>query len=127
VGLLLSLSFPINKNVWSSSFVLVTSGLASLLWGLLIWLIDVKQKVSWTKPGIIFGANAITAYVLHDLLIYPFSRIQVGGTSIQSHFMNYAGSIIQPELASLIWAILYTSLCFLPIWWMYRKKIFVKI
>jgi predicted acyltransferase len=126
-GLILSLSFPLNKNVWSSSFVLVTAGLASLLWCLLIWLIDKKQKVSWTKPGVIFGANAITAYVLHDLLIYPFNRIPIGGCSVQTHFMNFFGSIIQPELASLIWAILYTSLCFLPIWWMYSRKIFIKI
>ena len=126
-GLLLSLSFQINKNVWSSSFVLVTAGLASLLWGFIIYLIDVKGLVRWTKPGIIFGANAIAAYVLHDLLIYPLSRINIQGNSIQGHFMEFFQGFLPVNLASLFWAIFYVFICFLPIYWMYRKKIFLKI
>jgi predicted acyltransferase len=126
-GLIFSISFPINKNVWSSSFVLVTAGLASLLWSLLIFLIDVKQWDGWTKPGIIFGANAISAYVLHYLLIYPFSRIPMGGSSFQTHFMEFFQGFLPVNLASLFWAMFYVFIGFLPIYWMYRKKIFIKI
>lgn len=126
-GIMLSFSFPINKNVWSSSFVLVTSGIASLLWAAAIWLIDVKQLTSWAMPGMVFGANAISAYVLHYLLAYPLNRIPIAGASVQSHLMQCLGAFVQPTLASLIWALLYTALCFLPVFWMYRKKVFIKI
>lgn len=126
-GLLISLSFPLNKNVWSSSFVLVTSGLASLLWSLLIYLVDFKNKKGWVLPGIIFGMNALAAYVLHYILIYPFNRIGIKGKSIQEWFMNFFGGVIQPEAASLLWAILYVVVCFIPVYIFYRKKIFIKI
>lgn len=126
-GILLSSSFPINKNVWSSSYVLVTSGLVTLLWSFLIYIIDIKNFTKWTRPGIIFGANAITAYVLHYLIAYPLGYFKIGNASIQGHFMNSLSVILPAELASLLWAILYVFICFLPIWWMYRKKIFIKI
>lgn len=126
-GLLLSSSFPINKNVWSSSFVLVTSGLASMLWSILIYFIDIKGYKKWAMPGIIFGSNAITAYVLHYLFHYPFEAIKFGGISIQHHFMTFFSGFLSDNLASLFWAIFYTFVCFLPIWWMYRKKIFLKV
>ncbi|MBN2807020.1 MAG: DUF5009 domain-containing protein [Prolixibacteraceae bacterium] len=126
-GWLISFTFPVNKNVWSSSFVLLTSGMAALLWALLVYVVDMKEHSKWVKPGIIFGSNAITAYVLHYLFHYPLGRIKVGGTSFHQLFMDALGSFLSPNLTSLCWAIFYTFLCFLPIWWMYRKKVFVKI
>ena len=126
-GILLSYSFPINKNVWSSSYVLLTSGLATMLWSFLIYLIDIKKISKWTRPGIIFGANAITAYVLHYLMAYPLGRLKIGSASIQGHFMHTFSKVIPAELASLFWAIFFTFICFLPLWLMYRKKVFVKV
>lgn len=126
-GLLLSSSFPINKNAWTSSFVLVTCGLASLLWGVSIYVIDVKGWSKWAKPGIIFGANAITVYALHEVLIMPIDRIHIGAHSLKGWVMNLFNGFLPAELASLAWALLYVFICFLPIWWMYRKNIFVKI
>jgi predicted acyltransferase len=126
-GLLLSFSFPLNKNVWSSSFVLVTSGLAALVWAVLVYGVDVKGFTTLVRPGVIFGSNAITAYVLHYLFHYPLGRIKVGGTSFHQFFMDALGSFLSPNLTSLCWAVFYTFLCFLPVWWMYRKKVFVKI
>ncbi|MFA9390012.1 MAG: acyltransferase family protein [Prolixibacteraceae bacterium] len=126
-GLLLSSSFPVNKNAWTSSFVLVTSGLASIFWSVLMFVIDVKGWRKWAKPGIIFGANAITAYVLHEVLIIPIDRIQLGSHSLKGWVMVLFNGFLPPEMASLAWALFFVFLCFLPIWWMYRKKIFVKI
>lgn len=126
-GLLMSLSFPINKNVWSSSFALVTSGLASLLWALMIWLIDLKDKKKWALPGIIFGMNALAAYVLHFILLHPFKRIDISGKTIQEWYMYHFSEVIQPEIASLLWAILCVAFCFIPIYIFYRKKIFIKL
>lgn len=126
-GFLLSSSFPINKNVWTSSFVLVTCGLASLLWGVSIFVIDVKGWSRWAKPGIIFGANAITAYVLHEVLIMPIERIHVGAHSLKGWVIAMFNGFLPAEMASLAWALFYVFICFLPIWWMYSKKFFVKI
>lgn len=126
-GILLSSSFPINKNLWTSSFVLVTCGLAALIWSITIYLVDVRKWTKMARPGIIFGANAITAYVIHDFLIYPLYWIKIGGQSIKSLIMDLLNTFMVQELASLCWAVFYVFLCFLPIWWMYRKKVFVKI
>jgi predicted acyltransferase len=126
-GLLLSSSFPVNKNVWSSSYVLVTAGLASMLWSFMIYLMDQKGWVRWAKPGIVFGANAITAYILHYLLYYPFGYINFGGSSLQNHFMDIFSGFLPQNLASLLWAVVYVVICYIPIWFMYRKKILIKI
>ena len=122
--------FPFNKSIWSSSYVLFTSGLGFLILASLIWVIDeLKYSNMFTKIGVIFGMNAITAYVLHGILNIPLYSISIGkNESIQSFFMD---SIIltglAPEFVSLIWALLYTSLCFVPIWILFRRKVFIKI
>ncbi|MGF7138718.1 acyltransferase family protein [Roseimarinus sediminis] len=126
-GIVVSAFFPLNKNIWSSSFVLLTAGLAAVLWSVLIFIVDVNRWQRWAFPGIVFGANAITAYVLHYLLFYPLGRLKIGGASLQSHFMEVAVSLMPANLASLLWALFFTFLCFLPVWLMYRKKIFLKV
>lgn len=121
--------FPINKNLWTSSYVLYTSGLASMTWAVLIWVIDVKKHVKWAFGGIVFGMNAITAYVLSYLLFVPLSYIPVSsGHSIQSLFMStFAEMGISPNLVSLIWALLFVVLCYIPVWVLYRMRLFLKV
>lgn len=121
--------FPINKNIWTSSYVLYTSGIASMTFAVLVWIIDIKEKKKWANFSVVFGMNAITTYVLSYILQIPFTNISIEhGNNFQSIYMNgliNAGML--PELASLIWAILFTALCFIPVWILYRKKIFLKI
>ncbi len=121
--------FPINKNIWTSSYVLYTSGLASMTLGVLVWILDVKGFVNWARPGIIFGTNAITAYVLSYILLIPFTWFTIsGGLNLQGLYMEkMIAAGFMPELASMIWAILFTALCFIPVWWLYRKRIFIKL
>ena len=71
IGYIWHLTFPVNKNLWSSSFVLVTSGLASLSLGAFYYIVDIRNHTSGTKPGIIFGANAIAIYFLSDVISIP--------------------------------------------------------
>ena len=129
VGEIWSWTFPINKNLWTSSYVLYTSGLASITWAVLIWIMDIEKYIRWGQMGTIFGSNAITAYVLSYLLLIPFTVFTISnGKNLQEMFMNgliNAGG--QPELVSLAWAILFTLLCYVPVWALYRKKIFLKI
>jgi len=121
--------FPINKNIWTSSYVLYTSGLASISWAVLIWLIDIKKYSRWAFPGVVFGMNAITAYVLSSILLIPFIRIPIkNGNSFQTLFMDgLIGAGMLPEIASLLWAVLFIVLCYIPVLILYRKKIFLKI
>ena len=120
--------FPINKNLWSSSYVLYTSGLAAITWAIMIWVMDIKKHISWGKPAIVFGSNAITAYVLSYIIGIPFTHLPLTGESLQELYMNSLINVgILPELVSFSWAIFYTSLCYIPVLFLYKKRIFLKI
>lgn len=120
--------FPINKNLWTSSFVLFTSGLASMSLAALMFLIDIQKTTRFTKFGIIFGANAITIYVLAELLTLVFYRLPIAGAALNEHFMNWfqtAGWSL--KLASLLCALIYIGINFIPATILFRKKIFIKL
>ncbi|HHP7240825.1 MAG TPA: acyltransferase family protein [Cyclobacteriaceae bacterium] len=120
-GELWGYTFPINKNIWTSSFVLYTSGLASLLLASFIVVIDILGKTNWSKFGIIYGANAITVYVLSGILP-TFTN------GIKGFFFDQLVDVgMAPKFTSLIWAILYCFLCFIPAYVLYKKKIFIKV
>jgi len=127
-GYIWGLTFPVNENLWTSSFVLVTSGLASMVLGAAYYVIDIRGYKKGTAPGIIFGANAIAAYVLADLLALIFYRLPIGADSINSHVVNALMGIgVLPELASMLFAILFVSINFIPAWLLYQRKIFIKL
>jgi predicted acyltransferase len=127
-GYFWGLAFPVNENLWTSSFVLVTSGFAALLFGALYFLVDIKGLTRGTKPGIILGANAIAIYFLADVWALLFYEMKVGDLTLNEHFLRVltnAGS--SPELASLLYALLFTGINFIPAWWLYRKRIFIRL
>lgn len=113
--------FPINKNLWTSSYVLFTAGLAGMTWATLSYFMDVRGCVKWSGPAVAFGSNAITAYAIGSMLpslIEPVNNWFVGA------FIE-GGS--QPKAASMLWAILIILLCFIPIYILYKRKIFIKV
>ncbi|MDX2249462.1 MAG: heparan-alpha-glucosaminide N-acetyltransferase domain-containing protein [Bacteroidia bacterium] len=117
--------FPINKNLWTSSYVMFTSGLASMTLGFFYWYIDVLEKDRYTYVFKVFGANAITAYVLHSGLNFLF---KLEGFNINAAFMDgLIGVGLEPKFVSLLWALSYTAFIFIPVWILYRRKIFIKI
>jgi predicted acyltransferase len=121
--------FPVNKNLWTSSYVLVTSGMAALLLGSIYWLVDVQKYQRWTPFFVAFGMNAITAYVLSGTLIDAVVLDFDGdGTAFKTESFQALVSIgLAEKLASFIWALGYLMLCFIPVWVMYKKKIIVKV
>ncbi len=128
-GYLWGLDFPINKNIWTSSYVLVSSGMAFLMLGTLYWFVDVLEYKKWTPFFVAFGSNAITAYVIHGIIADIMGIIMVTDDKNFKQF-TYEGLThlgLGMEAASFIWAILYVLLCFVPIWIMYKKHIIVKI
>ncbi|TDW95882.1 acyltransferase family protein [Dinghuibacter silviterrae] len=127
-GYLWGLVFPVNENLWTSSFVLVTSGFASLLLGAFYFLVDIRGRTAWTKPGIVFGANAIAIYFLADVWAILFYETSFAGRPLNDWFVSglfRAGA--DPRLASLLYAVLFVGVNYIPAWWLYRKKIFIKL
>jgi len=127
-GYLWGLTFPINENLWTSSFVLVTSGMAAMVLGASYFAIDILGRKAGTKPGIIFGANAITVYVLADIFALLFYGLKIGGQTLNERAVQgMMGLGIVPELASMLYALFFTAMNFIPAYWLYRKKIFIKL
>jgi predicted acyltransferase len=116
-------SFPVIKKIWTSSYVLLTSGWAYIVFASLIWLIDIKNVRKGTLPWIIFGSNAIAIYFLADVFETIFLK-----TGLHDFIMNgMQDNGIQTINASLIWAIFSVLVCFLAAWIMYKRKIFIKL
>lgn len=112
--------FPINKNLWTSSYVVFTAGSALICLAACCWTTDIKlHRGAWTKPFLVLGTNAITAYTLSQVIGGSFAW--AGLNPVHRLALHSA------ELASLLHSLLILALCFLPVWWMYRKRIFVKI
>ena len=132
-GLLLSFWLPINKNLWTSSYVFFVNGWALICFAFLYWTIDVKGVRQGTKPFVIFGMNAITVFVVSELLasvLWAVSWIKETGEFITPHdaLYNLLHVVIPgPVVASLCFALLYVLLMYLMAWFMWKMKWFVKI
>jgi len=123
-GLIWGLFFPINKALWSSSFVLYTGGWATIGLAICYWLIDVKGYKRFALFFVPFGANAITAYVLSDFVPHYMNKIHIGGSSIyQLVFAPY----FSPFNASLASAIALVLLIWVLMWILYLRKIIIKV
>ncbi|RCR67731.1 acyltransferase family protein [Larkinella punicea] len=128
LGFLWNLTFPANENLWTSSFVLITSGFAALLLGAVYFLVDILGNTKGTKPGIIFGANAITVFVLADVLSILFYYLKFGSHSLNEHGVTaLTGLGFDPRLASMLYALFFVCVNFIPAYLLYRKKIFIKL
>jgi predicted acyltransferase len=125
--------FPINKKLWTSSYVLFAAGCTLLLLALCFYAVEIKKWTrGWTFPWLVFGSNAITAYVFSELLAAGLDTISVhdGGriTNLQQFiYQHWFFPIINPSFGSLMYAIAYVLVCFIPVLLLYRKKIFIKI
>jgi len=125
--------FPINKNIWTSSYVLYTAGLALNFLAFCYWFIDVKKVTWWIKPFQVYGMNAITVFFLSGIvgrIMYMVKWETVDGTVITIKdylFQTYFLSWLQPINASLAWALVYILVWLGLMWILYAKKIFIKV
>jgi predicted acyltransferase len=131
-GWLLDPIFPINKSLWTSTFVLFTGGLAMLLLGFCYWLIDVKGYRKLTKPFVVYGVNAITVFVASGLLARTMNKVKVDyqgdNVSLSSALYNaFFDNYFSPVNASLAWAVTYVLVWLVILWIMYNRGILVKI
>lgn len=120
--------FPINKKIWTSSFVLVTSGLSLVILALLIYIIEILQKQRWTYFFVVFGRNPLFIYILSSLLSTIFWSIQVGDKSFyQWLFRDFFGSFASPLNASLLFALSFMLLNWLVGYMLDKKRIYIKV
>jgi predicted acyltransferase len=128
-GYAFNTTFPINKAIWSSSFVLVTSGWGTLIIAVIYYLKDIKQY----KFGTIFkyvGMNAITIYFLSSLISKTMYLIKIGEDSnIHSWVYNtvFVHDFFSLNLSSLLYALVVVVFYMLLGYIMYKRKIFIKV
>ncbi len=133
IGWVWNFFFPINKALWTSSYVIFTTGMALCFLGFCYWLIDIKNYIKWTKPFVIFGVNALALFVFSGILSKLIDMIKVNGTdgkpiALKSWiFKNLFLQIASPINASLMFAISYIVLWLFLMWLLYRKQIFIKV
>ena len=129
-----SLLFPLNKSLWTSSYVIYTTGLALLTLAACYWIIDIKQMKWWTKPFVIFGVNALALFVFSGIFARLLGMIRLAGPeagkeiSLQQWiFNNFFLSWASPINASLAFAIAFILFWLFLMWLLYRKNIFIKV
>lgn len=132
LGLTWDLVFPMNKSLWTSSYVLFTGGLALNVFAMCYWLIDIKKIDFWIKPFVVYGTNAITVYTLSWIGGTFLRRIKFDFNGTETSIRNFLydnlfRSLFSPINASLAWAIFYVLLWLGVMWIFYKKKIFLKI
>jgi predicted acyltransferase len=125
--------FPVNKSLWTSSYVVFTTGMALQLLGICYWLVDIKGFRAWAKPFVIFGVNALALFVFSGLLARLMGIIKIprsDGPSIALQpyiYKNLFASWAAPLNASLFFAITYIFFWLFLMWLLYRKRIFIKV
>jgi predicted acyltransferase len=142
IGLLWNPWFPINKNLWTSSYVFFAGGWCLLLLALFYWLFDalqlqqrsrVARAILW--PFVVYGSNAIAAFVISELIVLtliawrlpsaaPGVRRQTAWSWLYTHLFAAHGSTAN---TSLVFAVAYVVVCFLPNWLLWRRKIFLRV
>jgi predicted acyltransferase len=137
LGYLWSLSFPLNKNLWTSSFVLVAAGYSLLVLTLSYWVMDVwgwgrGQSKGLVYPWLVLGSNAITAYMFSELVPGLLERIHFTDEGKPSNPLSWMADHVfvhmpTPGWAAFAFSFFTLAYCFVPVWIMYRNKIFLKV
>ncbi len=135
VGYLWGLQFPINKPLWTSSYVIYAAGWALLSLALLIWMIDIKGWSRWTSFFVVFGMNPLAIFAFSGLYVksilrlvhipQPDGSVANGYTWIFQHI--FSPLCTDQKIASLLFALGHIVFFWLVGWVLYKKKIFIKV
>ena len=128
VGYLWDLSFPINKKLWTSSFVLLTVGLDCIILAAFIYVIEFRKNIQWTNFFKIVGKNPLIIYLFSEILLITLYTIRMenGGTLqgwIYENIFSHAGAYF----GSFLFAITFTMVCWTVGWWMDKRKIYIRV
>jgi predicted acyltransferase len=128
-GFLLSYGCPINKKIWSPTFVFVTCGFGALLLALLIWIIDINQHKTWSRFFQSFGVNPLAIYVLAGILsvltdYIPIYNSQIG---LKGWLYNALNFYFDSYFASFLLALIFIGVCWVVAYILFKKKIYIKL
>jgi len=132
-GYFWSIWFPLNKNMWTSSYVLVAAAWSLAVLTLAFWAADVRGwRKCWTWPWLVLGSNAIAAYMISELIpgTLFYTRFTADGrrTNVLAWVFNHVFAHIPgPGWAAVAYSVSILVFCFIPVWALYRKKIFIKV
>jgi predicted acyltransferase len=133
LGKVWNIWFPINKKLWTSSYVLFAAGCTLLLLAICFYAVEIRRWTrGWTYPWLVFGSNAIAAYMVSELLSGGLSTILVHDgdktRNLQEWiYYHWFFPLVNPSFGSLLYAITFVLVCFLPVLFLYRRKIFIKV
>lgn len=133
VGLMWHWSYPINKNLWTSSYVVFAAGMASVTLATVMWIVELQDQTWWTRPFVMFGMNPIVAFVGSGImarLIYSIIRVPLDGKPVSLVEYIYRRLLVTwlpPRTASLAFAIAFDLFWLAILSWMYRRRIFLKV
>ena len=133
-GLLWNQWFPINKNLWTSSFVVFAGGFSLMFLALWYWILEIKNwRGAWTMPILVFGMNSIACFVADSLVYgpgYTFTVKTASGTTLNWHEAAQT-SLVSTGLsvanASVVYSFAAVVFCWILLWLLWRKRIFLKV
>ncbi len=132
LGVMLDPWMPINKTIWTSSFSIFMAGLAFLALSVFYWLTEVRRYTTWAKVFIIFGMNSIAIYFLAQI-VDPLVRVVLHRTGTVAAAwgsqlpMAWTSPLESPQNESLLFGLSYVFVMYLIAWWLWKRKIFIKI
>jgi predicted acyltransferase len=133
LGAIMDMWLPVNKNLWTSSYSVLMAGFALVCLATFYWVIDVKGYSRWAKPLVIYGMNAITAFVLAGVIGRTLGLIKLPGAdgnpqSLQQWiFQTFYVPLASPLNASLLYAVSFMLLIYAISWIMWKRKWFLKV
>lgn len=133
LGLMWHWAFPINKSLWTSSYVVFTAGLAAVALATCLWVIDVRRVTAWTRPFVVYGTNPMIAFLGSGLLarlIYSIAKVNVGGERVSLVEAIYRTGLLpwlDPRVASLAFALLFVGFWYLVLLWCWKRNIVFRV
>jgi predicted acyltransferase len=126
-------AFPINKGIWTSSYVVFTAGVACLTLATIMWMVDLHGIRRGTKFFVVYGSNPLVAFVGSGVmarLIYSILKVEYHGAEVSLQSAIYQGmfaSWLEPRNASLLFAVAFVLVWYGILWLLWRGRIFVKL
>lgn len=127
-GLAWGRAFPINKGLWTSSYVVLTAGFACAFLALFIWIVDVKRQRTVMKPFIVVGLNPLVAFVGSGVMARLSSIIKIKGVSLQVlSYRTLFEPFFEPRVGSFLWALSFVLFWLAVLWLLYRRGIALRV
>jgi predicted acyltransferase len=121
------LVFPINKKLWTSSYVLLTVGLNLVFMGILTYFTDLREKTVNLKFFDVFGKNPLFIYLLSEYLAITLLFLRIDGKSVYGHIFEKGFSWMGGYLGSFVFALVFMLLCWAAGWWLDKRRIYIRV